>query len=225
MVANSNKNKLFVKDKAGFLDYIINSVGASIHVMQVDEKGNTLPVWMNNQYSQIIGYSFEERQNIGINYSKEELYHPQDIDIIRSGIKDAFKNRDKNHAAIFRIKTPEGNWKWVLSTVKVIELNNQEFLLSVVVDVSENMREYSILIERYAKEISALKHDLILQKLTKCEKKVIQLISKGMSTKEIANCLNRSYETINNHKRNIFKKLDIHKLSELISFALENGLN
>ena len=67
--------------------------------------------------------------------------------------------------------------------------------------------------------------DLEKYQLTTTEKTVIQQLALSKSTKEIANELNRSYETINNHKRNIFKKLDIHKLSELITFALENGLN
>lgn len=225
MKDNQEEQTLIVGDKAEFLDYVINSVGASIHIMKVDEKGNTLPLWMNKQYSAVTGYNFKDRLKIGMNYKKDELYHPDDIEIIRSGIKDAFNNRDKNHVAMFRVKTSQGTWKWVLSTIKVIELNQKDYLLSVVVDVSENMKEYAILVERYAKEIAALKHELLLQKLTKCEKIIIGFLSQGMSTREIANELNRSYETINNHKRNIFKKLNIHKLSELIAFAVETGLN
>lgn len=61
--------------------------------------------------------------------------------------------------------------------------------------------------------------------LTTAEKTIINKLALSKSTKEIANELNRSYETVNNHKRNIFRKLEIHKLSELVIFALENGLN
>lgn len=67
--------------------------------------------------------------------------------------------------------------------------------------------------------------DLEKYQLTTTEKTIIQQLAFNKSTKEIANELNRSYETVNNHKRNIFRKLDIHKLSELISFAIESGLN
>lgn len=225
MEINQEIQKLVVKDKAKFLTHIMDSMGASVHIMKVDEKGNTLPIWMNNQYSNITGYSFTDRQKIGMNYAKDELYHPEDIDLIRKGIISAFANKNKNHAAMFRVKTSQGTWKWVLSTIKVIELNQKDYLLSVVVDVSENMKDYAILVERYAKEIASLKQELVLQKLTRCEKNVIKFLVSGMSTKEIACELSRSYETINNHKRNIFKKLNIHKLSELIAFAVENGLN
>lgn len=64
-----------------------------------------------------------------------------------------------------------------------------------------------------------------LSMITNREREIIKLLADGMTTREIAECKNRSYDTINNHKRNIFKKLNIHKLSELIAFAVENGLN
>ena len=73
--------------------------------------------------------------------------------------------------------------------------------------------------------LSNLKNELVLKNLTKTEKEIISLLAKGLTTMDIAKKRKRSYETINNHKRNIFNKLDIHKISELVSFAVETGLN
>lgn len=52
--------------------------------------------------------------------------------------------------------------------------------------------------------------------LTKKEIVIFHLLKKGSSITSIASQLNRSYHTILNHKKNIFKKLHIHKISSLI---------
>jgi DNA-binding NarL/FixJ family response regulator len=60
--------------------------------------------------------------------------------------------------------------------------------------------------------------------LTKREVEIIQLVCKEMTTKEIANNLFLSELTINTHRRNIFKKLDIKNVAGLINFARQNQL-
>ena len=56
-------------------------------------------------------------------------------------------------------------------------------------------------------------------KLTMREKEVVQLVVKGNTTKEIADTLFLSVNTIETHRRNIYRKLEIKNVSELISFA------
>jgi len=60
--------------------------------------------------------------------------------------------------------------------------------------------------------------------LTKREKEVIVLTAKGKSSAEIAEELFLSRHTVNTHRRNIYKKLGISNLKELIKFAYANGL-
>lgn len=64
----------------------------------------------------------------------------------------------------------------------------------------------------------------VLKKLTKTEKEITRLLANGLSTNEIAQYKSRSYETINNHKRNIYQKLNINKLSDLVALAVEHNL-
>lgn len=51
--------------------------------------------------------------------------------------------------------------------------------------------------------------------LTKTEKNIANFLIEGISRKEIASKLNISHHTINTHARNIYKKLNINKVSEL----------
>jgi DNA-binding CsgD family transcriptional regulator len=56
--------------------------------------------------------------------------------------------------------------------------------------------------------------------LTKREREIIKLIADGQSSYSISELLFISVHTVNNHRKNIGKKLDVRSLSELIKFAI-----
>lgn len=56
------------------------------------------------------------------------------------------------------------------------------------------------------------------------EIEIIGLIRSGFSTREIAEKLYLNHETVKTHRKNIYYKLTISKLPELIRFANENGI-
>ncbi len=56
-------------------------------------------------------------------------------------------------------------------------------------------------------------------KLTMREKEIVQLIVKGHTTALIAKELFLSVNTIETHRRNIYRKLDVKNLPELVNFA------
>ncbi|MEP7372803.1 MAG: response regulator transcription factor [Chitinophagaceae bacterium] len=60
--------------------------------------------------------------------------------------------------------------------------------------------------------------------LTEREAQIISKISKGLTTKEIALQLYLSEFTINTHRRNICRKLNIYTPVGLVNFAKEHGL-
>ena len=56
------------------------------------------------------------------------------------------------------------------------------------------------------------------------EREVLQLLSEGKSTKEIALELHVSTKTIEANRRHIMEKLDIHNVAELTKYAVREGL-
>jgi len=60
--------------------------------------------------------------------------------------------------------------------------------------------------------------------LTKRELDIIKCLALGETNSIISNHLNISIHTIQTHRKNIHKKLDINSVTELISFAFQNGL-
>jgi len=61
--------------------------------------------------------------------------------------------------------------------------------------------------------------------LTSREREVLQLIAEGLSSKEIAQRLNLALKTILVHRNNIMRKLDIHNQTQLVRFALKEGIS
>lgn len=60
--------------------------------------------------------------------------------------------------------------------------------------------------------------------LTKTETEILRSIALGLTTKEIAEQRYASFHTINTHRKNIFRKLNVNNVHEAIKYALRAGL-
>jgi two-component system, NarL family, response regulator LiaR len=56
------------------------------------------------------------------------------------------------------------------------------------------------------------------------EKEVLQLLAEGYSSKQIATKLGISSVTVETHRRNIMKKLELHSIAQLTKYAIREGL-
>lgn len=59
--------------------------------------------------------------------------------------------------------------------------------------------------------------------LTPSELEIVKLISEGLTTKEIASHKFISFHTVITHRKNIFRKLGVSSVSELIMYAIKSG--
>jgi len=60
--------------------------------------------------------------------------------------------------------------------------------------------------------------------LTPREREVIKLIAEGFKTKEIATQLSLSPKTVEKHRTNLMRKLDLHSVSAVTVYAIQNGI-
>jgi DNA-binding NarL/FixJ family response regulator len=63
-----------------------------------------------------------------------------------------------------------------------------------------------------------------VERLTDREREVLRLIAEGFSSKEIAVTLSVSLKTVDSHRSNLMEKLDIHRVSGLVRFAIRAGV-
>jgi DNA-binding NarL/FixJ family response regulator len=66
--------------------------------------------------------------------------------------------------------------------------------------------------------------DSALQALGSREREVLQLVAEGRTSPEIAALLHIAPKTVETHRQNIMRKLGIHRLADLVKYALREGL-
>lgn len=67
-------------------------------------------------------------------------------------------------------------------------------------------------------------HSQILSTLQNNEKRIIDLIGRGMSNKEISRIMNLSDGTVRNYISSVLQKLDLRDRTQIAIFAIQNGM-
>lgn len=63
-----------------------------------------------------------------------------------------------------------------------------------------------------------------LERLTRRQREILQLIAEGRSTQEIAQLLNISVKTVETHRSQLMERLGIHDVAGLVRYAIRVGL-
>jgi DNA-binding NarL/FixJ family response regulator len=79
-------------------------------------------------------------------------------------------------------------------------------------------------LEGYLEGRQKIKSTSAWETITRREREVLKLIGEGYKNKEIAALLFISVKTVEKHRSNIMKKLDLHNAAALTAYAIEKGL-
>ena len=71
----------------------------------------------------------------------------------------------------------------------------------------------------------ALQREKLLRRITKREREILRLIAGGHTNRAIGEKLQISEKTVETHRSRMMQKLDIHRLADLVRFALAAGLS
>ncbi|MBI4774500.1 MAG: response regulator transcription factor [Deltaproteobacteria bacterium] len=81
-----------------------------------------------------------------------------------------------------------------------------------------------LVIDGYLEGKKTLKTETSWDTLTAREREILKLVAEGYKNREIADVLCISIKTAEKHRANLMKKLDLHSISAVTSFAIEKGL-
>ena len=95
---------------------------------------------------------------------------------------------------------------------RVAQGNDQE--PRILSDTAEDLRALADSSEKYAREAP----------LTSRELEILKFLAEGRTVRETAAELSLSVKTIEAHKLNLMRKLDIHNRATLIEYAIEKGI-
>jgi two-component system, NarL family, response regulator NreC len=81
-----------------------------------------------------------------------------------------------------------------------------------------------VLVDDYVSELQRRGVEDSYDMLTLREKEILKLLVEGNSNRDIADLIHVSLATVETHRNNIFHKLHLHSLPELILYAVRKGL-
>jgi two-component system response regulator NreC len=102
----------------------------------------------------------------------------------------------------------------VLAAIRAVVAGNAYFSPSIT----------KLLVEEYVVEARRRGVEDSYDLLSIREKEILQLLASGKTNREIADLLFISVATVETHRNNIFQKLHLHNLAELILYAVRKGL-
>jgi len=93
-----------------------------------------------------------------------------------------------------------------------------EFLVNAIESVSLGHAWFPDSVRQSA-EGNKFRNEPLVEKISRCERRVMSLLLKGKTNNEISELLNRSPKTISAQKKSLFSKLNIESLAELMSLT------
>lgn len=81
-----------------------------------------------------------------------------------------------------------------------------------------------VLLEDYVRKLERTGGEDSYDLLTPREREILQLVAEGKSSKEVANLLNLSVNTVETHRARVMQKLNLKGIPELILYAVRKGV-
>ncbi|MFW5657420.1 MAG: LuxR C-terminal-related transcriptional regulator [Bacteroidota bacterium] len=210
------------KEKILFYEKVFSKLNAIVFVFDLN---NFRMLWVNDAFKKILGY-----KKLSKAISREllvDIYHPDDRNYLDEMVEFFRKNKNGTFTAIFQFRDINGKYVWLCTAANVFRRNADRSVFEVVgVSLSFSNaftcnNNLKVITRQKLKETS----QDVIKILTKRERELIRYFAQGHKTRVIAEMFGLSIHTVNNHRKNILRKLGLNNIAELVHFAVEHGLN
>lgn len=181
-------------------------------------------IFMTSNGLEQLGISLNELQDLGPKYH-ERFFNNEDMDGFMIKLMNLLQNRDPDETFTFfqQVKfTDRNEWVWHISSLRIFHQapdGRPTHLVTVAFPVDQ-MKHIPNKAERLLAENQFFKENF--QKfitLGPRAKEVLRLVALGKSSAEIAEELHITVDTVNTHRKNIKRKLDINTTYEFTEYA------
>lgn len=216
------------------LDFISNSAISILDLHKMDH------VFLSPKHEQLFGWDIKRAHNEGVAYTNS-FFHPDDIiQQLQAGIyflKMGFElptNETKDFKLLmeYRLKKSDSNYVRVVEQQMLLEndIHGNNWLALGILDLSPNHDvEAPFQCRAINTRTGELYHfppeELKTQiDLSKREIEILKLISKGLISKQIADKLFISVNTVNTHRQRIIEKLGVNNTIEALNYLRVCGI-
>ncbi len=185
-----------------------------------------------DNHIKLLGYDSESSIDV-LNYhemiSKEDLPYLYDSEIKMYNFLKPIKSAEKKNYKLiydYRVKNKQSEYIRFLHQMLIYECDKyyNSWLMLIISDVISNYPDNSIPRRFFINTITKEEHlfnrenDIGKYLITKREKEIIELISQGFNSKEIAKKLCVSVNTVNNHRQHILDKTSTKNVYQAITY-------
>lgn len=181
--------------------------------------------WMSARGLELLGISLEEITNMSHEEYFSTYFNKEDTDDwVPKVIGFLEKNNSEEICTYFhQVRfSKDGEWNWYMGSVKIFarDERGKPLLIITIVLPIDSMHHMAAKAERLVAEKKFLrKHYVRFEKLSKREREVLRLLALGKSSPEAAAELFLSVNTVETHRKNIRRKLEVSSYYELCEYA------
>jgi DNA-binding CsgD family transcriptional regulator len=208
-------------------------------IIQVFDMDNFKLLYTSPNCLEITGFTDVEINNTGFSYWLRTIPLKQAFFHVKSAkfVNDKLKKLQSSELIFFHqcfnllFKNKKGEKRSMVSSSSCIEWkgNKQKYQINLWRDMTEKFKNDDFCMRyvigsktyHYFSTIGKFKEGDIL---TEKEFEILRLYQKGMSTKEIADCMNISYFTVDNHKKNLLSKFVTTSMQDVAEIAKFIGI-
>ena len=184
----------------------------------------------------VVGEASDGRQAI-------EILETQSVDVVvmdvampnLNGIEAARRITDAHPNTAIIILSMHSDESYVLRALNagargyLLKDSAESDLIAAVYAVSEGKAFFSpviskLLVDDYVRQLRQRGVEDSYELLTPRERELLQLLAEGKTTKEVATLLNLSPYTVDTHRANLMRKVNLNSLPELILYAVRKGV-
>ncbi|AZQ65260.1 hypothetical protein EI427_23895 [Flammeovirga pectinis] len=196
-------------------------------------------VFVSDNFAPLLGWDIEKAFGKAASYIDKKV-HPDDIAKLEKmsfffiNIFNEFDDKEEvknyKYCTEYRIQNSSGDFVWVTEQHTVLELTAQKelWLVMGILDLSPSNHQYktcnAMLTNIKTGDVTIFPDEKPSIILSKREIQVLEEISKGYVSKQIADRLHISINTVNTHRQKIIDKMDVSNTTEAVQRATEVNL-
>jgi DNA-binding CsgD family transcriptional regulator len=226
--------------KFAFIKGVIDIVPCTLYLLDYQTQQY---LYVSKECKSILGYSTEEIMEKGHSWILSML-HPDDLLTFSDKVFENFVTytrslplseiKNSRFSINYRIKKNADKYIQLFDQHVILEADkngNPLLVFGICTDITSHKSDTKVIfsISRFDDElgfkiISSDSFPEVVISLSKREKEILDLVRKGLSSKQIADNLSISMHTVNAHRRNLLEKTGSQNTAQLLSNSLLKGI-
>lgn len=210
-----------IRKKINQLESVVDEIPGVVIIHQLPELD---VVYISQAGQRFLGCTLADIQKMGQDYYND-FFNPEDFEDYAPKVQAMLEHNNPEEVVSYfqQVRGSKHDpWSWHFSTSKILMRSDEgKPLLSITISLPVDPEKHvTTKLERLFEDFIYHKnHKKLFLNLTTREREILSLLAQSKSAPEIAELLIISTHTVETHRKNLRKKLNINSIYELGKFA------